>query len=122
MAAVDHLGLTLTVITDLDGVIHEASENAHSFLGVSARSAVGRNLLLFFAEDRLAVLASIRRLTQLERVEGSARLKPRDRRPIPVRFCIVAAGPRGVSELVRWEILNVPPAAAISPKESASSL
>ncbi len=76
-------GLSLTLITDLDGVIREVSENAHSFLGVSARSAVGRNLLLFFAEDTLAVLTSIRRLRQLERVEGSARLKPRDRRPFP---------------------------------------
>jgi CheY-like chemotaxis protein len=91
------------VVTDREGVIVEISGPAHRLLNLSARGALGRNLTAFFTQDRHYVLNGIARAADGQVVERESVLRPRDRRPFPVRIEICRDGDEHASvERLRW--------------------
>jgi DNA-binding response OmpR family regulator len=77
------------IVTNEAGVILEISAEGHRLLNLSARGAIGRNLLAFFAQERHKIIADIARALDDAIVQRDATLRPRDRRPFQVQFEIV---------------------------------
>lgn len=98
------------IVTDLDGVVLETSAEGHRLLNLSARGAMGRNLTAFFSEDRHRIVADLARAGDGAFIQGTARLRPRDRRPFQVHFEISreTSGPR--DRRLRWVLDPTPQA------------
>lgn len=91
------------VVTDREGIVVEISGPAHRLLNLSARGALGRNLTAFFTQDRHYVLNGIARASDGQVVERESVLRPRDRRPFPVRIEICRDTDVNASaERLRW--------------------
>ena len=73
--------------TDLNGAITQISAEAALMLGVGRKYAAGHPLPIFFNGDRPGVYRDMRAAydTRLPIIRQHT-LKPRDHRPIPVRF------------------------------------
>lgn len=91
------------VVTDRQGTVVEISGPAHRMLNLSARGALGRNLTAFFSQDRPYVMSGIARAADGQVVQRESVIRPRDRRPFPVRVEIspeLSNG--GPVTLLRW--------------------
>jgi DNA-binding response OmpR family regulator len=98
------------VVTDREGCVVEISGPAHRLLNLSARGALGRNLTAFFTQDRHYVLNGIARAADGQVVERESVLRPRDRRPFPVRIEISRDTDEHASvERLRWILEPLPP-------------
>lgn len=97
------------VVTNREGSILEISGPAHRLLNLSARGALGRNLTAFFTQDRHYVLNGIARAADGQVVERETVLRPRDRRPFPVRIEICRDTDEHASdERLRWVLEPLP--------------
>jgi CheY-like chemotaxis protein len=97
------------IVTDVDGRVLETSVEGHRLLNLSARGALGRNLTAFFSEDRHRIVADLARAGDGAIIQGTAKLRPRDRRPFQVHFEITretAAGPR--DRRLKWVLEPIP--------------
>jgi len=85
------------VVTDTSGSILTASAEAATLLGLTPKKLVGRSLYLFFDRDRTAALRSARLAAAGQPVAPlQLRVRPRERRPLPVRLSIqIDPGPAG---------------------------
>jgi CheY-like chemotaxis protein len=93
------------IVTDDTGEILEISGPGHRLLNLSARGALGRTLLPFFDGDRQQLSVDLRRACAGEVVARSALLRPRDRRPFPVRLRLVVEAPTDLHRTrVRWGV------------------
>jgi CheY-like chemotaxis protein len=97
------------IVTDDRGVMLEVSGAGHRLLNLSARGALGRNLTAFFAGDRHQVFADMSRALDGQVAQRDAQLRPRDRRPFPLRFEI-SREPSGSSSVprLRWTLEPLP--------------
>jgi CheY-like chemotaxis protein len=73
------------VLTDPTGLVLDASPLGGRLLGATARGLYRRNLLVFFDEDRAAWQEAMPRAAAGERIVRPARLRPKERRPMPVQ-------------------------------------
>jgi hypothetical protein len=69
-------------------------------LNTSARSCAGRDLLQFFARDRVALLALMGHAADGQVIESEASIRPRDRKPLAVAFRL-ATDPR-IEKSLEW--------------------
>jgi DNA-binding response OmpR family regulator len=93
------------VVTDHDGAVLEISGAAHRLLNLSARGALGRNLTAFFTQDRHRILGGLSHAMDGQLVQRDSVLRPRDRRPFPVRLEICRESPARASAVrIRWVI------------------
>ena len=93
------------LLTDAAGMIAEVSNGAARLLNLSARGARGRSLPAFFAGNRPKLMVEMRRAAEGIIIGHSTILRPRGRRPAPVRID-VSAVPRAPGEhlQLRWII------------------
>lgn len=92
------------IVTDESSVMVEISGPGHRLLNLSARGALGRALLPFFDGDRHQLAIDLGRARAGEIVKRDALLRPRDRRPFPVRLEIRREDAEGSDRRVRWMI------------------
>jgi hypothetical protein len=74
------------ILTDFFGLIADISPGAAALISMSSAGAYGRQMQLFFAEDRQNVIRDMRSARQGMTIETIRTLKPRERRSIPVRI------------------------------------
>jgi CheY-like chemotaxis protein len=98
------------IVTDEAGVILEITAPGHRLLNLSARGALGRTLLPFFAADRHQIAADMSRARAGLLIQREATLRPRDRRPFVVRLEVsVEPSPSRQPGRLRWKIEPVVP-------------
>ena len=91
------------IVTDERGVMIEISGPGHRLLNLSARGALGRNLTAFFDGDRHQVFGDMSRAIDGRVMHRELQVRPRDRRPFPVRLEISREPSSGVSAArLRW--------------------
>jgi hypothetical protein len=94
------------VVTDVSGRILRASDDGARLLNGSTRGLFQRNLLTFFDAGREAWHDAVRRASGGDTVELTGRLRPRERKPLPVSVRIVSrAGTAGV--ILEWSIARL---------------
>ena len=99
-------GLDPEVVTDVFGRILGASDDGARLLNGSVRGLVQRDLLTFFDAGREAWYDAVRRASGGEIIELTGRLRPRERRPLPVSVRITSqAGTAGV--ILEWSIARL---------------
>jgi hypothetical protein len=91
------------VLIDQRGVIFDASEDVRILLGTSKRALGGRNLYVFFDGDRRAVMRVAAVAVGGHAGPHTARIRPRDRKPVTVRMDIVADDDTMIPNL-RWTL------------------
>jgi hypothetical protein len=69
-------------------VIEWADTAGADLLNCSSTRCRGRNLIVFFTENRLAALEAMAGARAGEVVQGSGIIRPRERRPRPVTFTV----------------------------------
>ena len=93
------------IVTDEHGVMVEISDAGHRLLNLTARGALGRDVTTFFAGDRHQIFGDMERALEGQVAGREAHLRPRDKRPLPVRFQICrepdTAGP---VRRLRWHV------------------
>ena len=77
------------VLTDIKGVVLDASDDVDSLVNVTRRSFIGRNLFIFFERER-EMIAKVALTATREPATLATWLRPRDRKPTPVRVLIHA--------------------------------
>lgn len=85
------------LVTDDRGIVMEISGPGHRLLNLSARGALGRNLTAFFAGDRHLVFGDMARALDGQVVERQIQLRPRDRRPVTLRYEVARESSNGTS-------------------------
>jgi len=78
--------VTATIITTARGMIEWVDPDGARLLNTSARSCAGRDLLQFFARDRVAFLELLRLVPSGGVIESEASIRPRDRKPLAIAF------------------------------------
>jgi CheY-like chemotaxis protein len=73
------------ITTDLQGFILDLSRDAARLLSGTARGLQHRSLLLFFDRDRDAWQDAMTRAARGDRIFRAGRIRPRERKPVPVR-------------------------------------
>ena len=93
------------IVTDDRGVMIEISRPGHRLLNLSARGALGRDITTFFAGDRHQIFGDMARALEGQVAGREAQLRPRDRRPLPVRFQVCREpGTGGSRRRLRWNL------------------
>jgi PAS domain-containing protein len=80
--------LTAIVETTPSGIVEWMNDAAVRLLGISARACRGRELLFSFASDRHVIADAMNQAVINHQVQGTAIIRPRERRPVPVAFQI----------------------------------
>jgi hypothetical protein len=93
-------GIAATVITTTAGVIEWVDPSGARLLNTAARSCAGRDLLRFFARDRMTLLASMRAAASGQVIESEATIRPRDRKPVAVALRVALDPDAGGS--LKW--------------------
>lgn len=89
------------VVTTVEGVIEYVNPAAAHLLNTSAPHCRGRNLLLWFARDRIEIAHLLSHAVLGHPVDRTALLRPRERRSLPVQFHLVLMKD-DEGELLRW--------------------
>jgi hypothetical protein len=90
------------VLTDTKGMVLDASDDVDALVNVARRSFIGRNLFIFFDRDR-ELIAKVALAATRAPATLATRLRPRDRKPTPVRVFIHAVREGGANmPLLRW--------------------
>lgn len=98
--------MTARIETDEIGLISRA-DDAPRVLNFSARGAQGRNLLLFFPEDRRLLQSELARAVEgIPNDPVTVTLRPRDRRPVDVSVLMIVLDTSPPT--VCWEIQPIP--------------
>ena len=98
----DHQAFPI-IETPPEGTILWLNDEAARLLHIGRRAAVGRNLLTFFDGGRQAVTWELARAVAGHACEFDASLRPRERRPFPVRID-VAVQPDRTDRVLEWII------------------
>jgi hypothetical protein len=78
--------LTATVFTTRQGIIDSADRHGARLLNLSVKSCHGRDLIAWFARDRMDVMRTMEAAYEGHPVSGDGVIKPIERRPCSVRF------------------------------------
>ena len=97
------------IVTDAAGDILEASDAAARLLSVTPSHLRRRSLLIFFAADRPEWLRLLRQAAHGRVVERSGWIRPRDRRPRPVRVEVTAAQDHRLTRALVWHFSGAEP-------------
>lgn len=92
------------IYTDWVGRIRQASEEACRLLGISPRAAKTRSLIMFFCENRLAVVEMMIAATGGAPIEFTSRIRTLaggSARPVSVQVCRVGGAQH---ELLEWTL------------------
>ena len=92
------------VMTDRQGLILDVSDEAARLLSGTARGLLHRSLIVFFEQDREGWEQAMARAKRGGRVFRVGRLRPKERRPVPVRVEIVPAEGEAPPALI-WRFL-----------------
>ena len=82
------LALTAIIETTPSGIVEWIDDAAFRLLGISARACRGRELLFSFAGDRHLIADALNQAVINHHAQGTAIIRPRERRPVPVAFQI----------------------------------
>jgi PAS domain-containing protein len=90
-------------LTDVKGVLLDASDDVGRLVNVTRRKLIGRNLLIFFDRDRELIELVAAAAARGQPATLPTRLRPRDRKPIPVRILVQAEPERSATlTSLRW--------------------
>jgi hypothetical protein len=78
--------VTATVFTTRQGIIDSADPNGARLLNLPVKSCHGRDLIAWFARNRIDVMRSMEAAYEGNPVSGQGVIKPTERRPCSVRF------------------------------------
>lgn len=76
------------VVSDLDGIVLDASADAEEVFRVTRRGLIGRNLYTFFDAERTTIMECAGVAAGEQPVTLAGWLRPRDAKPVSVRFTI----------------------------------
>ena len=82
------LALTAIIETTPSGIVEWMDDAAVRLLGISARACRSRELLFSFACDRHVIADAMNQAVINHHVQGTAIIRPRERRPVRVAFQI----------------------------------
>ena len=76
------------VLTDLQGVVLDASTDAEELFRITRRALIGRNLYTFFDGERPTIMHCASVAASVQPVTLAGRVRPRESKPLSVRVAI----------------------------------
>jgi PAS domain-containing protein len=76
------------VVSDLKGIVLDASAHAKEVFGVTRRGLIGRNLYTFFDAERPMIMQCADVAASEQPVALAGWLRPRDAKPVSIHFTI----------------------------------